>query len=235
MRDHTIQRLRELERAADNFQSRNYGPLTLAIAEHRDAMAAEAERIATAAGARIRTAAGIMLLFDVLVGITTGLLPHRQGQWWQVTETAPPTLWVRRPVALFPELGTFGCLAGWLAHLANPTAQAVFDPAETIDDGPVVHSRAFTLRFPDGVERSIEECAVIALGVPYESTEGCRARCCAARGSLLHHPVRALFEAHHNLSDLWALAGQYTGGAITIPADLAATVAESRTDVEVPF
>jgi hypothetical protein len=152
--DHTIDQLSELTVTAREARSRDYGTASLALAEHRDALAAEAEQTARAAGAVIHTARAIMLLFDVLVGITTGTLPHDQESWTRVTRRGP-------------DCGTYRCVAGWLSHAAFPNLRP--HRREYVEDWAIVEYAAAA--DTDGTRRTYAEWAALALDVEY-STSG---------------------------------------------------------------
>lgn len=223
MREHTIQRLRELEHAADNGRRRDHGNHAKAVAEHRDAMAVDAEQIATAAGAPINTARGIMLLFDVLVGITVGTLAHDQGYWHSevVRDAELDAVWnAEQTYPWSPACGTYRCVAGWLAHITNPGATPILAQHLT-GDGYVRH-RAEVLKLTDGTVMPYDQAGALALGVTIERT---RCVCELDDHAIIRHPVERLFDGMNTLADLWTLAEKYTGGALTAPADLAPMIA----------
>jgi hypothetical protein len=196
MTDHPIDLLAALTAAVGEARSRDYGNASRVLAEHRDALAADAEQTARAADAPIHDARAIMLLFDVLVGITTGTLRHEQQIW---------VLEVRRPVDGYA-CGTYRCLAGWLAYIAFPGITSVATWKQLHPGEPTVEYTAATYQ---GTWKTYGQWARQALGDVGEE----------------QYPVAKLFAASATLADLWGYAGELTGGAITIPSSLAEKVA----------
>jgi hypothetical protein len=197
-------RLAELLNAYTAERPSALGPLAKDITEQRDALAAEMGRHATTVGATIREPRALALLLDVLVGITNGTLDHNPEFWHVEHRDRADAPWqVTR------------CLAGWLVHTAHRYAEPVLD----VYDVNKRTARAVLLH-PGGEQISYDELAATVLGVEVYEMVGRT----DLPFRLVTHRVHALFGACNTLADLWHLAHLYTGGAITIPADLAPRV-----------
>lgn len=188
MQDHTVEALNALDHPAD------IGTIRAAI-EH------DGEARATAAGAPIRTRRALLLLFDVLVGITRGTLRHDQGAWNEVrTSTATEDA---------PRCGTFRCLAGWLVHIRYPHARPHEHGTPLSIGGMTVRASSFVVvpgEFSDPIV-SYGAAAVAALDIPDSDDY--------AEGK-----VYSMFTGNLPLDRLWEYAADRTGGVVTLPAEL---------------
>jgi hypothetical protein len=176
-----------------------------AIAEQRATIETSGETTATATGAPIYTTRALLLLFDVLVGITIGTLRHDQRYWHTVVNTATGRY----------RCGTYRCVAGWLVATAYPDVEPV--PCETL--GAVT-------RYSDVIigdeTRDYGEMGARALDVEVTVAEyePCSPDCTMCRARWVSHPIDALFDPDATLVELWEQAGRLSGFAIVPPAAL---------------
>lgn len=191
--------------------------------DHPDVAAARArietygEARATSAAAPIHTRAALLLLFDVLVGITTGRLRHDQGFWHTIVTGDPdpgPTAYARA----FPTCGTYRCVAGWLVKIRYPDAEPVVYDQFNHDGRTFTRHTGVRI---GGARFEYADLAARALDVtPTATPEFYDDAHRVARASLVD-----LFASTADLPDLWQAAANLTGGAITIPGDLVPLVA----------
>jgi hypothetical protein len=184
------------------------------IGQIRDRVEDAGEELAAAADAPIRTIPAMLLLFDVLVGITRGTLRHRQDFWYQSFRpgrTVAPAFKAR------PMCGTYRCLAGWISEIAFPGSR----PAEVADLDAVyaIISRSARLELASGEVISYAHAAARALGVPV--TEG---RVPVDPYDVVSE-IEEMWAGGNNLAELWQYAEQFTGGAVTLPDELRDLVA----------
>lgn len=207
-------------------------PLGDAFATQRQWIETYGEQVATAADAPIRTTRALLLLLDVLVGITTGRLAHDQ-RWWhtQVTAGAEPAGRRRTLPTVPPTCGTYRCLAGWLVTLRWPTAKAV--EYERLTTHNLTYTRYSGVMI-DGEPRSYNEMGARALDVePITVTDGVgcgdpECPTCRSGARLVSHAVDDLFSGCADLTDLWTSAHKFTGRVVTVPTDLVSLVDAAR-------
>lgn len=210
-------------------------PLGDAFAEQRKWTETHGEQIATAA-APIRTTRALLLLLDVLVGITTGRLRHDQS-WWHtvVTEHEGEPATRRSFLGDGPSAcGTYRCLAGWLVTLRWPTVKPIeFEKLATNVRTYIRYEGVWI----DGEARSYYEMGARALDVVTTVLEhgpgpGCgdddECSICSVGSRAVAHDVGALFSGSADLPALWDKAREFTGGVITVPTDLVPLVDAAR-------
>jgi hypothetical protein len=197
MRDDTIEALHRLDSPTD-------------IGKVRARIEWDGARIAAAAAAPIRTTPAMLLLFDVLVGITRGTLRHRQDFWFQSFRPSPRS--VAPAFKARPTCGTYRCLAGWISEIAFPGSR----PAEVTDLDAVyaIISRSARLELATGEVISYAHAGARALGVSV--TEG---RIGVDMYDVFSE-IEEMWAGGNSLGDLWYYAEQFTGGAIVIPDEL---------------
>jgi len=203
MRDATI-------KALDNLATTD-PPLAVAILDHRAEVTTRIERGWAHGNPLVATERAVLLLFDVLAGITIGTLRHDQGTWMAVRYPLPDS----DSDAVAAHCGTFRCVAGWLAHFAQPNARPVYDPFVIHYDSGVESREVAALEL-DGRRVTIREVAVGALldRPPF--------------GGVAPDDIVYMFAASNTLADLWDYAGIVTGGAITVPFVLVEQVEATR-------
>lgn len=109
MRDETVNRLDTLVPSRTYLAPDRTAPLALDeaavanIGRTRDMI----EILGPQLDAELTNIRGMLLLFDILVGITIGTLPHDQDTW-------------TRKLSHAPNCGTVRCVAGWLAQIGYP-------------------------------------------------------------------------------------------------------------------
>jgi hypothetical protein len=202
MRDTTIAALEALGGGPD--------PRGPSIADHRITIERRIEAGGYAQTAAIVGAKPVLLLFDILVGITLGTLRHDQETWGEIRAGGP----VER-------CGTYRCLAGWIAHLAYPGAVDVSSGDPLPMGRGMVMTPVFAQRLPDGRQFDIRDLAVAAL-LDLDPADLFREE----------RPTEILwmFAASNSLADLWDYARAATGEAITVPDALRPQVDETRDD-----
>ncbi len=196
MRDRTVEALDRLAQPTD-------------IGSVRAAIEQTGEERATSAAAPVRTRRALLLLFDVLVGITTGTLRHDQSWWTRVTDCPvdeTPDSWLDRL-----DCGTFRCAAGWLVHIRFPLARAALSPAvgrtrlASFVDIPAAD-------IPDAVEgRHLDYTTAALLALDVRDSEQI--------GSI--SPVVQMFDGDNTVTALWRYASAATGGVVALPDEIA--------------
>jgi len=216
MHERTVQRLNDLDHQ-----------VAAAAAQAAPSLGAHRARIAEAASwaadprsdAEIRDPAAIMLLFDVLVGITIGTLPHAQD-FWGVEVAAREGMTVTGE-----RCGTFRCLAGHLVHIGHPGAAVPIPTTEgwhpyTAD---TLYQRHDRVSINGGPPMAYGDAALTLL-LGHRHAADCPASCTgpACACGLRDNPAANMFEAHNSLRMLWSMAWRYTAGVILPPPELAA-------------
>lgn len=222
MRDETVNLLRALDRAVANARSATAGPTGKQRAEDRDALFVEMAERSTRNHGAITDPRALALLWDVLVGITTGTLRHRQAHWITIVEPA-------RPDADPASCGTYRCVAGWLvnvAHHGEPSNEWALPPIIVAGGHYRVTSLA-SEKLPDGRSVDIETEAIRLLfgeqaaddydTLDEDEPDRLRVRTWA----------NALFRGNNSLADCWDAARELTGGALRVPAELVDLVTRS--------
>lgn len=207
MRDETIKALLDVGRVDEQTDS---------IGTTRDEVERRIRVGEIATGAVVTTERAVLLLFDILVGITLGHLRHDQTMWLSTVEALDDTA-DRDPC------GTYRCVAGWIAHLAYPDATIDYPQSRRRTD-------------PSGHYRAVEADALSLPGGNYTiRTLAAAVLLDTTPAALAHHagvdipePVRRMFVATNRLVELWEYAFEMTGGAITVPAALREQVEATR-------
>lgn len=172
------------------------GGTSAEIAVMRAAIEATGELRAGAVAAEIANLRGLLLLWDVLVGITIGTLAHDQDAW-------------TRRTGLAPNCGTLRCVAGWLAQFGHPGSTPAFGRND-------LHTAQ--QRLADGTTWAMGAAAVAALtAVPPREVYD--------NGRATEH-IREMFSGGVDLAEVWAAATAATGGVVALPDTLVDRVAD---------
>jgi hypothetical protein len=203
MQDDTVRALEALDSPQANAASAAAWPdefpdqRTARIAQARADIERDGAQRAATADAAVTSTRALLLLFDVVVGITIGTLAHRQQSWAYgegAVESGTPCR-------------TFRCVGGWIAHVAHPGSRLVWAEQWTYptDSGAIEKFSAYTQELPDGQVRDIDDLAVAAL-TDSEYRWGSLGWADARIGRIFHHG--------NTLADVWAAVDAATGGVI---------------------